>query len=220
MNMKLRSKALQLAIVLFLVVSIVATGSYAWSGFFGQATTYTPHVAPTEVVLMDFSGQLGEIYVVNHSQSEVIVRVKLLQYLAIGGASVVPGAIDDDPSTWPASSPAISRYYRPVFSRAVVSMTHWKRDGAPMGDFWVADSNGWFYYARTLFPGEATRTLITEISTNTFNELVNDDYKTATFIQAAQKGNIRELLEIDRASFTSDGRLIMMYLNGEINAIA
>ena len=215
----LKSKMLQFATVLFLATCIIATGSYAWGSFISQSTLYTPHIAPADVVLVDFSDQLGEIYVVNSSRHEVIVRVKFLQYLAIGGTSVIGGAIDDDPSTWPVSSPAITKHYRPVYSRAVVRMADWKRQGAPMGDFWIADSDGWYYYARTLFPGEATRTLITEISTNQFHELVGDDYKTATFLQAAGRGKIADLLVLDPSGFTSDGRLTMQYLNGDIPAI-
>jgi len=209
----LKSKPIQFIIVLFLAASIIATGAYAWSGFFGSATRSTQQMIPDEVRLADYSGELGEIYVVNNAREPMIVRVKFLHFLAKDGKSVVKGAMVDDPSTWPVSPSEILEYYRPVFSRAVMNMEDWKREGQPIGDYWIRDVNGWYYYAQTLGPGQSTRTLVSEITTNQFKELVNDDYKTATYLQAVPKDKLEEMLSLDGSSFTKDGRELIEYLN-------
>ena len=209
----LKSKPTQFIIVLFLAASIIATGAYAWSGFFGSASKETQQLIPEEVRLADYSGELGEIYVVNNAREPMLVRVKFLHFLAKDGKSVVKGAVVDDPSTWTLSPPEITEYYRPVFSRAVVNMDDWKQQDRPIGDYWVRDGNGWYYYAQTLNPGQSTRTLISEITTNQFKELVNDDYKTATYLQAVPKDKLEEMLSLDGSSFTKDGRELIEYLN-------
>jgi len=211
----LQSKTAQLVMALFLAASIVATGAYAWTGFFGSATKETQQLIPEEVRIIDYSGELGEVYVVNNSRESMIVRVKFLHFLAKDGKSVVAGAIVDDPSTWPLSSAEVVEYYRPVFSRAVVNMDDWIEEGRPIGDNWVRDTNGWYYYARALSPGQSTRTLISEITTNQFKELVGDDYKTATYLQAVPKDKIDDLLSMDGSSFTKDGRELIEYLNNK-----
>lgn len=216
MHKLMKSKTTQLIIVIFLVASIIATGTYAWSGFFGKANTGTPRIVPEEVQLFDFSAQLGEIYVVNNTNDEMLVRLKLVQNLRSGGRQLIPGTLADDPNTWPVDHELIQKYFRPVFSTAVVKMEDWKREDAPIGDHWVSDRDGWYYYAKKLAPGEATRTLITEVTPNQFNELVDGEYQTATFIQSVTKQDLVDLLRLDVNSFSSDGRLMLKYLCGEM----
>jgi hypothetical protein len=168
------------------------------------------------VTLIDYSPQMGEIYVVNNTGYEMLVRVKILQYLEARGSSVVQGALADDPSTWVIDNPEIRGYYRLIFSSAVVGIEQWIRDGAQMGDFWVADANGWYYYARRLPPGDATRTLLQEISENQFRPLVDGEYQTAVFLQSVTRSELPDLFRLDSESFTNNGRLLMRYISGEM----
>lgn len=211
-----KSKKIQLAVVLLLVASIIVTGTYAWSGFFGKANTDTPAIIPEEVMLVDFSSQFGEIYVVNNTGDDMLVRIRLVQNLRAGGKQLIPGTLADDPSTWPADDEQIKKYFRPVFSTAVIPMEQWIEDGSPVGDYWVADTNGWYYYAKRLAAGEATRTLITEVAVNQFSELVDPDYQTATFLQSVTRGELGDLLALDSTSFSSNGKLLMKYISGEL----
>lgn len=213
----IKSKLFQLSLSLFLAACIILTGTYAWSDFLDRRTVFTPSVAPPEVMLVDFSLQGGEVYVVNNTGQDVFVRIKLSQYLAIGGKPVIAGMLKEDTSTWADNSPEeISKYYRLVNSRAVIPMSLWKQQGSPIGDYWVADIDGWYYYARRLASGETTRTLLQEVTKNSFKELVDDDYGLNTALQAVPKEELYDLLALDAQSFTSDGMLLLKYLNGEM----
>lgn len=213
----LKSKFVQLLAVLFLMACIVLSGTYAWNDFLGQGTVLTPEIAPSHMALMDFSGEMGEIYAINNGNEDMALRIKLLQYLDADGVSVVPGALEDDPSTWPASgNSAIQQYYRLVMGRAVITMAEWKAQGAPKGDYWVADADGWFYYAKRLPPGEATRVLLQEITRNQFNVLIGDHYQLSPVMQAVSRADLPDLLALDKNSFTDDGRRLMRYVCGEM----
>lgn len=215
----LKSKPIQLLLVLFLAGSVIATGTYAWNGFLGRHTVFTPNVAPPEVYLADYTAQGGEVYVVNNTGQEVLVRVRFSQYLSVGGIPARAGMLEEDPSTWAQTAdPELSKYYRLVLGGSVLPMDAWKAQGAPVGDYWVADADGWYYCAKRLQPGETTRTLLQEIVQSPFNELVDGDYRIETTLQAAPREELSDLLALDRQSFTSDGATLMKYLNDEMVA--
>lgn len=212
-----KSKLFQLLTVLFLIACIILSGTYAWNDFIGRGTVHTPEIGASQVVLMDFSEQMGEIYAVNNGRDDVALRIKLLQYLDADGVPVVPGALADDPSTWVTTGNAdIQQYYRLVMGKAVVTMAEWKSMGAPQGDYWVADVDGWYYYARRLPSGEATRVLLQEITENQFNVLMGGNYQLEAILQAASRSDLPDLLALDKSSFTQDGRLLMRYICGEM----
>lgn len=217
MHKLVKSKLFQLLAVVFLMACIILTGTYAWNDFMGRGTVNIPTLASDQMALMDFSDQMGEIYAVNNGREGMALRIKLLQYLDSGGVSVVPGSLEDDPSTWAtAGNAAIQQYYRLVMGRAVLTMEDWKRQGAPQGDYWVADVDGWYYYARRLPAGEATRILLQEITENQFNVLMGGNYRINAVMQAVTKADLPDLLALDRSSFTDDGRLLMRYVCGEM----
>lgn len=213
----LRSKAVQLSLVLLLAASVVATGAYAWSGFLGRSTVFTPNVAPPEVVLVDFTSQMGEVYVVNNTGQEVLVRVRLAQYLSVNGVPVGSRMLEEDPSTWALTpNQEILKYYRLIPGGSVLPMEDWKARGAPEGDYWVSDGDGWYYYARRLSSGETTRTLIQEVAQSEFNVLLDGDYRIEATLQAVPREELHDLLALDPKSFTSDGATLMKYLDGEL----
>lgn len=217
MQKLIKSKVFQLLAVVFLMACIILTGTYAWNDFMGRGTVNIPALSSDQMALMDFSDQMGEIYAVNNGREDMALRIKLLQYLDTGGVSLVPGALEDDPSTWAtAGNASIQQYYRLVMGRAVVTMEEWKRQGAPRGDYWVADVDGWYYYARRLPAGEATRVLLQEIAENQFNVLMGGNYRMNAVMQAVTKADLPDLLALDKSSFTDDGRLLMRYICGEM----
>ncbi len=46
----------------------------------------------------------------------------------------------------------------------VVTMAQWKEMGAPVGPYWVYDTDGWAYWAQAIQPGEATGLLLSGIT--------------------------------------------------------
>lgn len=217
MHKLIKSKVFQLLAVVFLMACIILTGTYAWNDFMGRSTVNIPTLASDQMTLMDFSAEMGEIYAVNNGRESMAVRIKLLQYLDAGGISVNPGALEDDPSTWAtAGNAAIQQYYRLVMGKAVITMEEWKSQGAPQGDYWVADVDGWYYYAKRLPAGEATRVLLQEIAENQFNVLMGGNYRINAVIQAVTRADLPDLLALDKNSFTNDGRLLMRYVCGEM----
>lgn len=213
----IRSKLVQLLCVVFLMSCVIVTGTYAWSDFAGRSTRNPLTVNGSGVALTDYSGELGEIYAVNYGQDPAVLRVKLLQYLEVAGRPAVPGALAEDPSTWAAAdSEAISQYYRLILGRAVLTMEEWRARGAPLGDYWVEDTDGWFYYARRLPPGEATRVLLQEIVPNQFRVLTNGDFRLQSVLQAVKKSDLPGLLDLEKGSFSEDGRRLMRYVSGEM----
>lgn len=213
----IRSKLVQLVCVVFLMSCIIVTGTYAWSDFAGRSTRNPLTVNGSGVALTDYSGELGEIYAVNYGQEPAVLRVKLLQYLEVAGRPAVPGALAEDPSTWAtADSEAIGQYYRLILGRAVLTMEEWRARGAPQGDYWVEDTDGWFYYARRLPPGEATRVLLQEIVPNQFRVLTNGDFRLQSVLQAVKKSDLPGLLALEKGSFSEDGRRLMGYVSGEM----
>ena len=55
----------------------------------------------------------------------------------------------------------------------VLTMAEWKAQGAPVGPYWVYDTDGWAYWAQPILPGEATGLLLDGIE---LNEVIQDDW--------------------------------------------
>lgn len=213
----LGSKLAQLLLVAALLACILATGTYAWTDFLGHGTVGVPAIAPRQVELVDFTGQQGEVYVINNTADEVLVRVKLAEYLAVNGTAVLPGMLYEDETTWPAvGSPQVAKYYRAVLGGAVTSLDAWKAQGTPRRDLWISDGSGWFYYAKKLAPGESTRVLLQSVAKNQFNEPVGDRYQLASALQAVPGDELEDLFALDKGNFSETGKLILRYVNGEM----
>lgn len=45
----------------------------------------------------------------------------------------------------------------------IMTMNEWEEAGSPVGKYWVWDSDGWFYWAEPLYPGETTGLLLDEV---------------------------------------------------------
>ena len=203
--------------VLLLLACILISGTYAWSDFLGHGTIGVPRIAPQQVDLVDFTSQQGEVYVINNTGGEILVRVRLTEYLAVNGTAVLPGMLYEDDTTWPAvGSPEVAKYYKAVLGGAVTRLDAWKAQGAPRRDLWISDGTGWFYYAKKLAPGESTRVLLQSVAKNQFNELVSDQYQLATALQAVRGSELKDLFALDRGNLSETGKLILRYVNGEM----
>lgn len=213
----LKSKLFQLCIVLLLLACILLSGTYAWTDFFGHGTIGIPPIAPRQVELVDFTAQQGEVYVINNTGKDMLVRVRLAEYLAVNGTAVKPGMLYEDATTWPAVGGAeIARYYKTVMGGAVTTLDAWKAQGTPRRDLWISDGAGWYYYAKKLAPGESTRVLLQSVAKNQFNELVGDQYQLEVTLQAVTGDELEDLFALDRGNLSETGKLILRYVNGEM----
>lgn len=193
------SKRLQLFIVLTISASIIATGSYAWSSFRAEFTMPARSVIPDNVLLMDFSEQGGEIYAVNCSSQSMLIRARLDEWMEIDGKAVSP-----------------REYVSLIYGKSVISFSEWRQSGTPVGDYWIADSDGWYYYAKQLSPGESTRMLLQEVKQSGFSILVKGSHSIVTSLQAVPAGDIDELIALDKDNFSNSGALLMKYVGGEM----
>lgn len=213
----LKSKLFQLFAVLLLLACILASGAYAWGDFLGHGTVGVAQLAPRQVELVDFTDQQGEVYVINNTGAEMLVRVKLSEYLAVNGTAVASGMLYEDVTTWLAvGSPQIAKYYKAVLGGAVTTLDAWKAQGAPRRDLWISDGAGWFYYARKLAPGESTRVLLQSVAKNQFNELVGGRYQLETTLQAIAGDELEDLFALDKGNLSENGKMILRYVNGEM----
>jgi len=74
-------------------------------------------------------------------------------FVAQGSPGVIAGSINDE-----------GVQARQTRSAQVVTMTQWRADGSPIGDYWVLDFGGWAYWASPLEPGETTGLLLNRVT--------------------------------------------------------
>lgn len=63
-----------------------------------------------------------------------------------------------------------THYALSTATASVVTMETWKKAGMPIGDFWVWDSDGWFYYAKAVAPETATGLLLDSVNIKNYPE--------------------------------------------------
>jgi hypothetical protein len=70
------------------------------------------------------------------------------------------GFIANDTTVYDGTEPGIKK----TRGATVYDMAYWVTNGGPEGDYWVADTDGWIYWASPLNPGEATGLLVNQIT--------------------------------------------------------
>jgi hypothetical protein len=58
---------------------------------------------------------------------------------------------------------------RTLQTEQVFTMAEWIAAGAPIGNFWIMDSDGWAYWGNILLPGQTTGLLLSEVHLNPHN---------------------------------------------------
>jgi pilin isopeptide linkage protein len=119
-----------------------------------------------------FNPPVKQILVHNLGDVDAYVRIRLREFMEIGGVPVVSGT-SWNTSTWiphfarnyAAQDALFHQYYQWTLGPNVISMTDWIAAGSPAGTYWVYDpADGWVSWAEPLIPGESTGLLLDEVN--------------------------------------------------------
>jgi hypothetical protein len=108
----------------------------------------------------------------------------------------------------------------------VLLMDDWKAMGQPVGPYWVADSDGWFYWADAVAPGEATGLLLDAVRKV---KAINDSWYYAINVKAqmaSKEGtsedgspdNYNSFGDPANGGWTPDGKALMDIVTGTSTA--
>lgn len=98
---KTGNKPILVMISVFLMAALLLGGSLAWTDFTQSKTNKFRGTTDPDVTLHDeFDGENKDIFVENSGTQTIYVRVRLDEYMEIGGESFVPTAKVRDKSTW------------------------------------------------------------------------------------------------------------------------
>jgi hypothetical protein len=81
-------------------------------------------------------------------------------YMPVSDANKKDGYIDQNKTVYTGTEPGVKQTQNAV----VITMAEWIAQGKQIGDFWVGDTDGWFYWASPLAPGSATGLLLDSVS--------------------------------------------------------
>ena len=94
-------KALYLGIVTILVVAILVGGAFAWTDFTQSKTNKFRGTSDADVTLHDeFDGVDKDVFAENSGTAPIYVRIRLDEYMQIGGVSFVESSDIRDKTTW------------------------------------------------------------------------------------------------------------------------
>jgi len=94
-------KPLFAAVAAIVVVAAMIGGAFAWSDFSQSKTNKFRGTTDADVTLHDeFDGVNKDVFVENSGTSTLYVRVRLDEYMEVGGTSFDPAADVKDKSTW------------------------------------------------------------------------------------------------------------------------
>ncbi|MDR3148521.1 MAG: hypothetical protein LBT88_00680 [Oscillospiraceae bacterium] len=109
-----------------------------------------------------FNPPVKQILVHNLGDVDAYVRIRLHEFMEIGGVPVVSGT-SWNTSTWiphfaqsyATQDALFHQYYQWTLGPNVISMADWIAAGSPAGPYWVYDpADGWVSWAEPLIPGE------------------------------------------------------------------
>ena len=96
-------KQLFAAAAIVVVVAMMMGGTYAWMDFTQAKTNKFRGFADADVTLHDeFDGENKDVFVENSGSSVIYARIRLDEYMEVGGVSFVPEAEVRDKNTWAA----------------------------------------------------------------------------------------------------------------------
>lgn len=103
----------------------------------------------------------------------------------------------------------------------VITMAEWKAMGAPIGNYWVYDVDGWAYWAQAIEPGEATGLLTTGIK---FNNVPSEEWYYGVnvlgeFATAGDWGEKEGNTGFYEEGITEDGLFLLNHVSGRLSGI-
>ena len=97
----------------------------------------------------------------------------------------------------------------------VMKMSDWTAQGRPAGDFWVADTDGWYYWARYLPPNSATGLLLDKV---TRNLAMPDEYYYGikANLEAVTFGEVDKFTTQGDGAPTANAKDLMAIISGNV----
>lgn len=96
-----RKKSMYTGIAAVLIVALLIGGAFAWTDFTQSRTNKFRGTTDADATLHDeFDGVDKDVFVENSGTSPIFVRIKLDEYMEIGGKSFDPNADVKDKTTW------------------------------------------------------------------------------------------------------------------------
>ncbi|MDR1641634.1 MAG: hypothetical protein LBT59_18225 [Clostridiales bacterium] len=143
-------------------------------------------------------------------------------YMPVSSANRVDGYIDQNTTVYTGTEPGVKR----TRNATVITMNQWIALGSPIGDYWVGDSDGWFYWAAPVLPGDATGLLIDAIDKRqtivgpyggSYYYAVYVDTQMATAFSAGPApDDYRNFADPDKGGWTEEGEnLLKLITAGE-----
>jgi len=108
----------------------------------------------------------------------------------------------------------------------VLTMTQWKAEGSPIGDYWVIDADGWAYWAAPLKPGQATGLLLNSVTQTKppakdyyygINVAAQMATKDGAIDSNGLKDNYERFGDEDQGGWSADGQRLMELITGKTN---
>lgn len=104
----------------------------------------------------------------------------------------------------------------------VITMEEWKAMGAPVGNYWVYDVDGWAYWAQAIQPGEATGLLLSSITPENIpdEESYYSINVTGQFATAGDWGDEKTGTGFYEDGITADGLFVLNQAAGQLPKIS
>jgi hypothetical protein len=142
-------------------------------------------------------------------------------YMPVSSANRIDGYIDQNTTVYNGTEPGVKR----TRNATVITMNQWMALGSPIGDYWVGDSDGWFYWASPILPGDATGLLIDAIDKRqsiigsyggSYYYAVYIDTQMATaFSDGPTPDDYRTFADPDKGGWTEEGEDLLKLITAE-----
>lgn len=152
-------KLVSIVVTIVAVVSTAVVGTYAFYTSSDEITNKMRVANPTAKIIEEFDGKEKSVVITNTGNAPVLVRANAEMVCTNDGIALDPSKVADQD-------------YKNLLE-----------EGTYPADKWVKGNDGWYYYAKILYPNETTSELVhIKISIN--DELTAEEkvvYKNADF---------------------------------------
>ncbi|MDR2750729.1 MAG: hypothetical protein LBC41_08725 [Clostridiales bacterium] len=136
-------------------------------------------------------------------------------YMPVSKENQRDGYIDQNSAAYDGSEPGVKQ----TRHAEVIDMEAWINLGRPVGDYWVGDSDGWFYWAAPLVPGEATGLLLNKVEKvknivgafggSYYYGIIAVTQMATAYAQGASLDDYRTFGATDKGGWTQEGETLM-----------